>query len=710
MAARRRGTVGRPRNLLLELGTEELPPKSLRGLAESFATSVYESLLEAGVVQEDTEAYRWYATPRRLAVWVGRVKPHQSDRMEERRGPPIQAAFDAKGQPTSAALGFARSCGVAVDKLDQQDLGTGAWLVYRRQVVGQCIRDLVEQALEKALRDLPIDRRMRWGNHPQEFVRPVHWLLAMYGSESLKVTALGLQAGSGTYGHRFLARRNTVRIRSADRYVDTLKKEGCVMVDYLERQRLIERQVNRLARRNGGNAVISPALLAEVTGLVEWPQALHGKFDRRFLRVPPEVLIASMRDHQKYFHLVDAKGRLMPDFIAVSNLPSRAPKRVRCGNERVLRARLADAEFFWRNDLLQPPEHHLEALHQVLYHAKLGSIGAKVDRIRTLAGELARQMGADAAQVDRAGRLCKTDLLTGLVGEFPELQGVVGSYYADRHGENRAVCMAIRSHYQPRFAGDELPQGRVSRCLALADRIDSIAGLFACGEIPTGDRDPYALRRAALGILRILIEKRHDLDLYRLFRQAVGQFIDQGDHLDTSDATAQQAFSFLTDRLRVYYQTLGYDVLTITAVAAVKPCSPLDFHWRLTALQDFLTGQPEAARSLVSANKRIANLLTKQEIGEDCIPDATWFREKAEKVLAKKLDKIGTQASHHFAKGRYGRGLMVLTNLKKPIDRFFDQVMVMDHDPLIRNNRLALLGRIRRLFLVVADISLVRVE
>ncbi len=706
----KRRSVGRSRSLLLEVGTEELPPKTLKALAESFAMTVFETLLEAGVVEDGKESYRWYATPRRLAVWVGKVKPRQADQVVGRRGPSIQAAFDDSGLPTRAALGFASSCGVPVEELDQKRTDKGEWLVFHQLVAGKRIVDIVEQALQQAIRNLPIARRMRWGDHLWEFVRPAHWLLAMYGSESLKVTAFGLKAGYWTRGHRFQSLRREIRIMSADRYVDTLKRQGGVMVDYEERKQLIQRQVHRVARRNGAHAVMDPALLEEVTGLVEWPQALYGEYDRRFLKVPPEVLISSMRDHQKYFHMTDAKGRLKAGFITVCNAHGRIPQRVRHGNERVLRARLVDAEFFWNNGLAQHPEHRLETLAQVQYHAKLGSVRDKVTRMALLAAEIARQMGVSTEQVQRACELCKTDLVTDMVAEFPELQGIVGSYYADHHGEHHAVSLAIRSHYQPRFAGDTLPHGTVSRCVALADRLDSIAGIFACGEIPTGDRDPYALRRAALGILRILIEKSHDLDLYRLLAQAVAQLQGLDDGLDTSLATVQQAFGFIADRLRSYYLTLGYDALTIAAIEAVCPHSPLDFHRRLMALHGFFTAQPEAARSLASANKRIANILIQQEADEDVAPDPALYREKAERTLATKLDVLGERARKQFIRGRYGQGLTALANLKKPIDRFFDRVMVMDEDPAIRRNRLALLARIRHLFLVAADISVMRVE
>lgn len=707
-AGRRSTTAARPRNLLLELGTEELPPKTLRRLAESFGRSIHGSLVDAGVAPEGADAWRWFATPRRLAVWIGKVRPRQADRFEERRGPSVKAAYDEAGEPTRAAQGFAASCGVPVARLERQVTDQGEWLMFRRKVSGEKIQSLVEQALERAIRDLPIARRMRWGDNTQEFVRPVHWLLAMYGSDSLKVTTLGLKAEPWTRGHRFHS-RGRIRILSADRYQDTLKKQGFVIADFVERQKLIQRQVTRLARRNGGTAVIDDALLDEVTGLVEWPQALYGEFDRRYLKVPSEVLVSSMKDHQKYFPLEDEKGRLLPGFITVSNIRSSSPRRVRTGNERVLRARLADAEFFWLSDQKRSLDARRGELDRVLFHERLGSIGSKVERVSRLALGMADNVGADPVQVARACELAKVDLVTDMVGEFPELQGTIGGYYAAAAGEDRAVSDAIREHYQPRFAGDALPRGRVSRCVALADRIDTLAGIFACGEIPTGDKDPYGLRRAALGILRILIEGGIDLDVRATITAAMSRLSEDG-RLDTGTDTADQVFEFISDRLRAYYQPLGFGVQEIAAVAAVNPVSPLDFHRRLNAVHALFRDEGEAALSLASANKRIANILAKQDGFTGADIDAGLLSEKAETALAKKLQKISEKAEAHLANGRYERALLALAGLKKPVDRFFDKVMVMADDPAVRNNRLALLSRIRALFLAVADISLVRVE
>lgn len=713
----RKGTTAtrRARNLLVELGTEELPPKSLKKLAESLATSMYQSLLESGVVSGTKNNHGFYASPRRLAVWVKGVAPRQPDRVEQRRGPAVAAAFDADGNATRAAQGFAKSCGVEADELDRLQTDKGEWLVFNQKVSGEDIEVVVSQALDNAIRRLPVAKRMRWGSHTQEFVRPVHWLLAMYGADPLKLSVLGLDASPWSYGHRFHA-PGRLRIRSADRYLETLKKDGHVMADYAERRRTIEKQVNRVAARQRVNAVIDPDLLDEVTGLVEWPQALYGEFDRRFLEVPEEVLVSSMRDHQKYFHLVDDLGRLQPGFITVSNIKARSTKRVRAGNERVLRARLADAEFFWQNDQKTSLADRGADLGKVLFHKKLGSIADKVARMRTLANVIAKQIDADPARVDRACCLCKNDLVTDMVGEFPELQGTIGSYYAANEGEAGEVCDAIRGHYQPRFAGDELPGNKVSQCLALADRLDSLAGIFAAGEVPTGDKDPFGLRRAALGVLRILIEQGLDLDLRQLVRDAMSLFAhSQQPGLDTSADTIKQLYDFIVERLRAYYQPAGFAATEIAAVMAVNPTRPLDFHHRLLAVQRFYREQTEAAESLAAANKRIANILDKQAAGRaggqtGAVTDPALFREAAETELASQVEKRGGKAGTFFAQANYQQGLLELASLRHAVDDFFDDVMVMDDDPAVRNNRLALLASIRALFLDVADISMLRAE
>jgi glycyl-tRNA synthetase beta chain len=699
----------RPRNLLIELGTEELPPKALKLLGQSLADSVYKYLLDAKVVTPEKDASRFYASPRRLALWIKHVAPRQADRTEERRGPSIKAAFDAEGKPTNAALGFAGSCGVQVSQLETQLTDKGEWLVHHQTVAGEDLQILVNQALDQAVRKLPIPKRMRWGKHEQEFVRPVHWLLAMYGSDPMAVSVLGLKGGPWTWGHRFHAPKK-IRVRSADRYLDTLKKEGHVIADYQERRSMIERQILRIAKRAGATPVIDPDLLDEVTGLVEWPQALCGEFDSRFLRIPAEVLVSSMRDHQKYFHMMDEEGALLPIFITVSNIKSSSPKRVKSGNQRVLRARLADAEFFWISDQKISLADRRAALDKVLFHEKLGSILDKVERMRNLAQHVAEKVGASPKQVDRACDLCKADLVTDMVAEFPDLQGTIGSYYAANQGENELVCAAIREHYQPRFSGDLLPGNEVSQCLSLADRVDSLTGIFACAEIPTGDKDPYALRRAALGVLRVIIELRLDLDLRELIDLAMANFRSAQYQVDASEATQSKVFEFISDRLRAYYRSAGYDAMEISAVMRVEPSRPLDFHNRLQAVHEFFTNHSEAAHSLAAANKRIANILSKHNDSVSAVIDSELFKEAAESHLSDQVERLGSLARTLFQKGAYSDGLVELALLKTPVDNFFDHVLVMDEDLVVRNNRLALLNGIRNLFLEVADISVIRID
>ena len=700
----------RPRNLLIELGTEELPPKALQALGRSLAESLYAFLVDAKIVESGNDVYRYFASPRRLALWIRRVEPCQPDRVEERRGPAIGAAFDNNGRPTKAALGFAKSCGVSVDQLERYKNEKGEWLTYRSNIAGEDVQTLVNRGLEQAVRKLPIPKRMRWGEHTEEFVRPVHWLLAMYGSDVLPISVLGLTAGYWTMGHRFHAPEK-IRVRSADRYLETLKEEGHVVADYSERRSMIERQIGRIAKKQGITVALDQELVEEVTGLVEWPWAFYGEFDRRFLDIPAEVLVSSMRDHQKYFHLLDESGALVPGFIAISNIRSSKPRRVIAGNQRVLRARLADAEFFWNGDQKIKLIDRKNALNRLLFHKRLGSVFDKIDRMKSLAQNVGRQIGADSHDVDRACDLCKTDLVTDMVGEFPDLQGTIGSYYAANQGESGPVSLAIREHYLPRFAGDVLPEGNVSICVAIADRIDTLAGIFACGETPTGDKDPFALRRAALGMLRIFIEKELDLDLRQLIKVALEQYSNgRYQALDTSSSTEKLVYDFVLDRLRAYYQPAGFDTMEISAVMSVAPSSPLDFHHRLQAVSEFFKHHTDAAHSLAAANKRIANILSKQDGVVEGLVNPDLINEEAEIGLFKHVERSGNSARSLFSEDRYSQGLVELSSLKVPVDDFFDNVMVMDENIDVRNNRLALLNNIRNLFLEVADISLVRVD
>ncbi len=717
------GPAVRRANLLIEIGVEELPPRTLQTLAEAFAAGLVRGLVEAGVLDDGPDNHHCFATPRRLAVLVRGVAARQPGYVTERRGPSLRAAYDDHGKPSRAAEGFAKSCGggVTVAQLDTLKNEQGAWLVYRQKVAGLQLAEIVTDCLGESVRRLPIARRMRWGARSVEFVRPAHWLLALHGAGVLKSQVLGLKADRFTRGHRFHA-TGKLRISNADAdadadgYAALLESEGRVIADFDRRRGVIQKQLAQLAAKAGARVVADAGLLEMVTGMVEWPRASLGAFDGAFLKLPGEVLVSCMGEHQKYFHLTDAKGKLLPRFIAVSNIASKSPARVRRGNERVLRARLADAEFFWNSDLKTPLASRTEELKGVLFHNRLGSLHDKTARVSQLARFTAEQLNTDADNAAHAALLCKADLVTGMVGEFPELQGTMGRYYAKKAGEDKPVAEAIEQHYWPRYSGDRLPRTPLAQSVAVADRIDSLAGIFAGGEIPTGDKDPFALRRAALGVLRILIEKQLDLDLHQLLqasRDIYQTAAGAGSVTVTPDAeTIERVFEFMLERLKAYYQPMGYTAAQLASVMACRPSKPLDFDRRLKALSHFFAERPEAAESLAAANKRIAGILGKA-VGDFSAParyDETLFREKAETELARQLDRIGARARSCFADNRYDRGFAALSELRRPVDLFFDEVMVMDEDAVIRNNRLALLGRIRELFLDAADISCMGAE
>ncbi len=713
-------------NLLIEIGVEELPPRTLKVLANSFAASLANGLAEAGLLDDkhddQADRYRAFATPRRLAVLVRGVSAKQPERVEERRGPSLQAAFDANGKPTRAAQGFAKSCGVGVAQLHTIKNTQGEWLVSRQKIAGAKLADIVTDCLAQSIRQLPIAKRMRWGERSVEFVRPARWLLALHGDKVIKTQALDLKAGRFTHGHRFHAAQKfpegKLKIPHADEYVELLESEGKVIASFERRRSVIKKQLEGLATKAGACVVADDALLDLVTGMVEWPRALMGDFDRSFLKLPDEVLVSCMSDHQKYFHLTDDQGKLLPGFITVSNIKSKSPMRVRRGNERVLRARLADAEFFWNNDLNTPLASRTEQLKDVLFHKQLGSLHDKTARVAKLARFTAAQLGADAERAERAALLCKADLVTDMVGEFPELQGTMGRYYAKKSGEDKSVADAIEQHYWPRrrfdqSAGDKLPRSALAQSVAVADRIDSLIGIFACGEAPTGNKDPFALRRAALGVLRILIEKKLDVDLYQLLQTSRDSYQTTDHTTVMPDAkTVKRVFEFMLDRLKAYYQPLGYGASTVLSVRACRPSRPLDFDHRLRAISRLFKNQPEAAASLAAANKRIAGIVSKVGLDESEVPPykKELLRDNAEKKLAQQLETIGARARSCFARDRYDQGLAELSKLKTPVDLFFDQVMVMHEDAAIRANRLALLQHIRRLFLEVADISHMVVE
>ena len=701
------------RDFLVEIGTEELPPKSLLALAAAFAEGIGKGLAGAGLANRGVEHF---ATPRRLAVRVRRLVEQQPDRQLERRGPPFKAAFDAQGAPTQAAVAFARSCGVEVPALEKLETPKGAWMVFRGTEAGANTADLLPGIVQGSLDALPIARRMRWGSGEAQFVRPVHWVLLLFGKDVVATEILGVQSSNMTYGHRFMAPRG-LKISTPAAYATTLHRRGKVLVDIHERRETIRQGVAAAAQRLGGEAVIQDALLDEVTGLVEWPVPLAGRFDVKFLELPPEVLIATMQDHQRYFPVRDADGRLMPWFITVSNIESTDPAQVVAGNERVVRPRLSDAAFFWATDRQQRLDSHCDALKRVTFQTQLGSLHDKAERVRALARSIAAAIHGDQALTDRAAQLCKCDLLTAMVGEFPELQGLMGHYYARHDGEPADVAEALREQYLPRFAGDALPATRTGMAVAIADKLDTIAGIYATGQKPTGTRDPFGLRRAALGLLRIAIERRLDIDFRRLIEQAVALArtdiarvaIDRGQAAASVEAAGltDEVYDYVFERLRAYYLEGGAR-LEVTAemfdaVLATRPASPLDFDSRLRALVAFLR-LPDAA-GLAAANKRIANILRKVTEPVSDHVDAELLRDPAEQVLGEQVDAMARKVEPKFAAREYTEALLLLSALRSAVDAFFDSVMVMADDPALRRNRLALLKRMQGLFMRAADLS-----
>jgi len=701
------------RDFLVEIGTEELPPKSLLTLAAAFADGIAKGLADAGLGHKGIEHF---ATPRRLAVRVRRLAEQQPDRAVEKRGPPLKAAFDASGQPTQAAIAFARGCGAEVSALEKLETPKGVWMVYRGTETGALTAALLPGIVQASLDALPIARRMRWGDGDAQFVRPVHWVVMLFGRDVVDATILGVASSSVTYGHRFMAPRG-IRLANPAAYVKSLHQRGKVLADIHQRREAIRQGVAATAQRLGGQAVIEEALLDEVTALVEWPVPLAGRFDVKYLELPPEVLIATMQDHQRYFPVRGPDGALMPWFITVANIESSDPDEVVAGNERVVRPRLSDADFFWTTDRKQRLEERYESLRKVTFQAQLGSLHDKTERVRTLAAEIARTIGGDASLADRAAQLSKCDLITAMVGEFPELQGLMGRYYAQHDGEAAEVCEAQQEQYLPRFAGDALPATRTGLAVSVADKLDTIAGIFAIGQKPTGTRDPFGLRRAALGLLRIAIERRLDLDFHRLIGHATRSAIagiarvasERGQSAAAVDAGRlnDEVYDYVFDRLRAYYLegSPGFGVTPemFDAVLATRPGSPLDFDARLRALGEFLS-LPDAA-SLAAANKRIANILRKatERVGDRV--DENLLRDPAEQVLGEQVDAMARQVEPKFAAREYTQALRQLAALRKAVDDFFDDVMVMAEDPALRHNRLALLKRMQGLFMHVADLS-----
>ena len=691
--------------LIVELGTEELPPKALNALSVAFAQGIVDGLANAKLLHDESE-HSLFASPRRLAVKITNVSATQADQIQARRGPALAAAYDSEGQPTKALLGFAKSCGVSPDVLETEKSEKGEWLVFQQMIKGQSLPDILNLCLAETVKKLPIPKKMRWGSGQAEFVRPVHWLLAVHGMELLPVEVLDISSDQFTFGHRHHVNK-PIRIDNADDYESILSDQGKVIADWQLRRKLIRDQVSNISSESDFIPVIEEGLLDLVTGLVEWPTAIVGNFDERFLALPPDVLVSSMQDHQKYFHGVDSDGVLQPYFITVSNIESPDMDRIRSGNERVLRARLADAEFFWTSDLKLGLDHFSHRLDGLLFHKKLGSVQHKVSRIKDLGMWIGEMISADSDDIERAAKLCKADLVSDMVGEFPELQGVVGHQYALKQSESPVVAKAIEQHYLPRFAGDTLPDSEVSQAIALADRIDSIVGIFAAGESPTGDKDPYGLRRAALGVIRILIENELDLSLRDMIRHSLKQFesIDS-DKLTLDSTTEERVYEYIYERLPGYYSG-QYSADEVAAVMACQPSSPLDFSRRIAALSAFCTEESDAAAALAAANKRIANILSK---APGSLPEfsESQILEDDEKKLFENLLEVEGKALSLGQDKQYADALKVLASTRTVIDQFFDNVMVMHEDEKIKLNRFALLSRFRSMFIQIADISKIR--
>ena len=683
------------RDLLIEIGTEELPPKALRRMRDALQASLDTLLDENRLAHGSSHAY---ATPRRLALLIRDVPVAQPDREVTKRGPALKAAFDADGKPTKPAEGFARSCAVTVSELEELQTDKGSWLVYHSKETGQASSDVIPGLVEKALKTLPMPKRMRWGNSDIEFVRPLHWMVLLFGDEAISANVLGIDSGRYSRGHRF-HRNEAIAIARASAYVQTLQEDGMVEVDMDRRRDSIRTQVMEAGAALGGQALIDADLLDEVTALVEWPVAISGSYDAHFLEVPAEALISSMQDHQKYFPVVDEHGKLLPHFITVANIASKDPQQIKAGNERVIRARLEDAVFFWNQDRKQTLHSRAAQLDSMTFQKRLGSLGDKQTRIAAIATALAGQLGFNVEQVQRAASLCKCDLVTSMVFEFPDLQGIMGRYYALHDGEDEAVARALDEQYQPRFAGDTLPASGTGQLLAIAERLDTLVGIFAIGQTPTGDKDPFGLRRSALGLLRILIEKQLDLDLRAFIDTAAHNFPAALDAASVGDPL----FNFMMERLRAWYLDAGYEIQVFEAVLARQPQRPLDFDQRMRAVRAFRE-LPEAD-SLAAANKRIRNILRKADTAIPATYNTALLQEPAEQALAAALQALDAQTRPLLEQRDYTNALCQLAALQVPVDTFFDDVMVMTDDVALRNNRLALLQALSELFLQVADIS-----
>ena len=684
-------------NFLVEIGTEELPPKALKTLATSFADNVEAELNQAGLAFDKIE---WFAAPRRLAVKVLSLATQQPSKEIEKRGPAVSAAFDAEGKPTKAAEGWARGCGITVEQAERIATDKGEWLIHRAKIEGQPTKNLLNDIVANALAKLPIPKPMRWADKTVQFIRPVHTVTMLLGDELIEGEILGVASARTIRGHRFLGEKE-FEIQHADQYPQLLREKGSVVADFNERKAEILAKSQAKATALGGVADIEESLLEEVTSLVEYPNVLAAKFEERFLAVPAEALVYTMKGDQKYFPIYDKEGKLLPHFIFVSNINPEDPTAIIEGNEKVVRPRLTDAEFFFKTDLKQKLVDRLPRLETVLFQQQLGTLKDKTDRIEQLAGEIAKQIGADEAKAKRAGLLSKCDLMTNMVFEFTDTQGVMGMHYARHDGEDEEVAVALNEQYMPRFAGDELPKSLVASAVALADKFDTLTGIFGIGQAPKGSADPFALRRAALGALRIIVEKNLPLDLEDLVKKSAALF---GDKLTNQNVVAD-VVDFMLGRFRAWYQDEGIAVDVIQAVLARRPTRPADFDARVRAVSHFRT--LDSAEALAAANKRVANILAKAE-GDIGAVDVALCIEPAEQVLAQSVLSLAKEVQPLIAQGEYTAVLDKLAGLRQPVDNFFDNVMVNAEDAKLRQNRLAILNTLQGLFLQVADISLLQ--
>ncbi len=689
--------------LLFEIGSEELPPKSLMKLANSLADNLQSQLKDAKLNFAKVEVF---ASPRRLAVMVHELESQQQDRNVEKLGPAVAAAYDDAGNPKPAAIGFAKSCGVDVTELQQIETPKGVRLGLQVQEKGESLANLLPGMLKTACDKLPIPKPMRWGNRDVQFIRPVHWLVCLFGSEVIAVELFDKTASNQTFGHRF-HHPQAIELTNPSEYQAKLL-EAKVVADFEQRKTIIKQQAEQVASDVNATLVIDPGLHDEVTALVEWPVALSGSFDQEFLQVPAEALVSSMAEHQKYFHLVDANGKLVNKFITIANIESSNPQSIIDGNERVIRPRLADAKFFYDTDSKHPLSKHIEKLKTIVFQDKLGTVYDKTERVKALVEEIALELNEDTALVKRAAELCKCDLMSEMVYEFPDLQGIMGRYYATNDGEHADVAAAMDEVYMPRFAGDQLPQTKVGQTLAIADRMDTLVGIFGIGQAPTGAKDPFALRRAALGVLRIIIEcDLADLALDSLIDNAINALQQNKPELKIADDTKTKLLEFFQARLQAWYQDQGFKLPVLHSVLSLGLTNPVDIDKRIMAVAEF--SQLAAAESLAAANKRVSNILSKSAGDIDnLVFDAAHLVEPQEKALHQAIATLAENVTKLTQSGDYSAALKQLAGLKDDVDAFFDNVMVMADDDKLRNNRIVLLKQLRSLFIGIADISLLQ--